>query len=163
MHPDCWNPARDWPGKSCQGQGFLVSPSWFSPRMFPSPTPLSACGNFLIFSALVIAPTAVFITLETQWHGRTQHTHTHTLPAHLLLNFQTHTHTHRLHVCEHPHTQSSLGKLPPSLLPFLLLHSVLPPSKPNKRKSQQLFLDLLERRSHRVNCYPSPQLKRPNR
>ena len=73
MHPDCWNPARDWPGKSCQGQGFLVSP-----RMFPSPTPLSACGNFLIFSALVIAPTAVFITLETQWHGRTQHTHTHT-------------------------------------------------------------------------------------
>lgn len=114
MHPDCLNPARDWPGKSCQGQGFPVSPSWFNPRMFPSPTPLSACGNFLIFSALVIASTAVFITLETQWHGRTR-----TVPAHLLNSRHTHTRAHRLHVYEHPHTKLSrkMAPLPPALPP----------------------------------------------
>lgn len=67
--------------------GTLVNPGWLYPSVSPSPGPLSACGNFRIFSALITAPTAVFITLETQRHRHTHATHTRAL----------HTHTWRLH------------------------------------------------------------------
>lgn len=119
MYPAHLYPARDWPREdlpgrvpwSAQGGSALVCP--FSHVTF-------SLWKFPYFSALVTAPIAVFITLETVVQALTRHIH---LPCtHVGLHTSAYSYTRTQHVYERPHTQSSLGKLPPLACCFPSYH-----------------------------------------
>ena len=95
-------------------------PCWAGPSFSPLPCHFQPVE----ISALSLPSLQLLLLYLSPWrHSSTGARVPHTLagihvPAHLSL----HSHTHTLHVCEHPHTQSSLGKLPS---PLLLLLSTL--------------------------------------